>query len=107
MMRRSIFVTGAASGIGRETARLFAQRRWFVGLFDLNDNTLAALASEFGAEHCCWQKLDVTRLTGLQTQLGLSSLFAVAIDAPAVVGRPSQKMECISQTNSHPYRLRQ
>ena len=71
MKRRSIFVTGAASGIGRETARLFAQRRWFVGLFDLNDNTLAALASEFGAEHCCWQKLDVTDAENFQRAVTL------------------------------------
>lgn len=55
-----------------------------------------------------WQKLDATGLQSLQAQLGLRSLFAVAVEVPAaVVGCPSQKMETISQTNSHPYRLRQ
>jgi NAD(P)-dependent dehydrogenase (short-subunit alcohol dehydrogenase family) len=34
--QKSIFVTGAASGIGRATAQLFAERGWFVGLFDVN-----------------------------------------------------------------------
>jgi NAD(P)-dependent dehydrogenase (short-subunit alcohol dehydrogenase family) len=35
--RKSIFVTGAASGISRATALLFAERGWFVGLFDVNE----------------------------------------------------------------------
>ena len=35
--RKSIFVTGAASGIGAETARYFAQRGWFTGLYDVNE----------------------------------------------------------------------
>jgi NAD(P)-dependent dehydrogenase (short-subunit alcohol dehydrogenase family) len=35
--QKSIFVTGAASGIGRATALLFAERGWFVGLFDVNE----------------------------------------------------------------------
>ena len=30
--RKSIFITGAASGIGRHTALLFASRGWFVEL---------------------------------------------------------------------------
>src|SRR5262249_23978109 len=39
--QKTIFVTGAASGIGRATAQLFAQRGWFVGLFDVNEAGLA------------------------------------------------------------------
>ena len=34
--RRAIFITGAASGMGRETARLFAARGWFVGAYDID-----------------------------------------------------------------------
>jgi NAD(P)-dependent dehydrogenase (short-subunit alcohol dehydrogenase family) len=45
--QKSIFVTGAGSGIGRATAQLFAERGWFVGLFDVNpeglDETAASL----------------------------------------------------------------
>lgn len=45
--QKSIFVTGAGSGIGRATAQLFAERGWFVGLFDVNgeglEETSAAL----------------------------------------------------------------
>ena len=33
--RKSIFITGAGSGIGRATAVLFAERGWFVGLYDV------------------------------------------------------------------------
>ena len=44
--RRSIFVTGAASGIGLATACLFLERGWFVGCFDIDRR---ALEGEFGA----------------------------------------------------------
>jgi NAD(P)-dependent dehydrogenase (short-subunit alcohol dehydrogenase family) len=46
---KSIFITGAASGIGRETALLFAERGHAVGLFDLNEKGLAEVAAEIGA----------------------------------------------------------
>ena len=56
--RRAIFVTGAASGIGRATAALFAERGWFVGAADVDEAGLAALAAEttIGAA----VRLDVT-----------------------------------------------
>jgi NAD(P)-dependent dehydrogenase (short-subunit alcohol dehydrogenase family) len=34
--RKSIFITGAGSGIGRASAKLFAERGWYVGLYDQN-----------------------------------------------------------------------
>lgn len=58
--RKSIFVTGAASGMGRETARLFHGKGWFVGGFDVNDTGLASLRDELGAENCLVRRLDVT-----------------------------------------------
>jgi NAD(P)-dependent dehydrogenase (short-subunit alcohol dehydrogenase family) len=58
--RKSIFITGAASGIGRETARLFAKQGWFVGAYDVQDAALAALESELGVDNGLFQKLDVT-----------------------------------------------
>jgi NAD(P)-dependent dehydrogenase (short-subunit alcohol dehydrogenase family) len=58
--RKSIFITGAASGIGRATAVLFAGRGWFVGAFDLNEQGLATLAQEIGGGNCITGRLDVT-----------------------------------------------
>ncbi|HYD72750.1 MAG TPA: SDR family oxidoreductase [Candidatus Binatia bacterium] len=43
--QKSIFVTGAGSGIGRATAQLFAERGWFVGLFDVNPDGLQETAA--------------------------------------------------------------
>lgn len=36
VQQKSIFITGAGSGIGRAAAQLFAERGWFVGLFDID-----------------------------------------------------------------------
>jgi NAD(P)-dependent dehydrogenase (short-subunit alcohol dehydrogenase family) len=58
--RKSIFITGAASGMGRETARLFHAKGWFVGGFDVNEAGLASLCDELGAENCLTRRLDVT-----------------------------------------------
>ena len=55
----SIFITGAASGIGRETALLFAQRGWRVGAADLDEAGLARLATDIGEERCLTGRLDV------------------------------------------------
>jgi NAD(P)-dependent dehydrogenase (short-subunit alcohol dehydrogenase family) len=43
--QKSIFITGAGSGIGRATAQLFAERGWFVGLFDVNPQGLEETAA--------------------------------------------------------------
>ncbi|MEO1136669.1 MAG: SDR family oxidoreductase [Pseudomonadota bacterium] len=59
--RKSIFITGAASGIGAETARLFHSRGWFCGLYDINEQGLQDVATELGAENCHVAKLDVTK----------------------------------------------
>jgi len=46
--RRSIFITGAGSGIGRATAVLFASRGWFCGLFDIDAAGIAETARLLG-----------------------------------------------------------
>ena len=43
---QAIFITGAASGIGAATARLFAAKGWRVGLADINAAGLAAVAAD-------------------------------------------------------------
>jgi NAD(P)-dependent dehydrogenase (short-subunit alcohol dehydrogenase family) len=58
--RQSIFITGAASGMGRETAKLFHAKGWFVGAYDVNTDGLATLAQEIGNDNCITGRLDVT-----------------------------------------------
>lgn len=57
--RKSIFITGAASGIGAETARYFSKRGWFCGLYDVNQAGLDSLQTELGKNNCISAKLDV------------------------------------------------
>lgn len=68
-MQRRVFITGAASGIGRASARLFAARGWLVGLADRDGAGLASLAQELGPEtgvvFCC----DVTDTSALARAL--------------------------------------
>lgn len=57
--RKCIFITGAASGIGRATARRFAAGGWFIGAFDVNADGLAALRDELGEANVFARTLDV------------------------------------------------
>ncbi len=58
-MKKSIFITGAASGIGKETALFFAEKGWFVGLYDVNENALESLAKSIGIQNCSFKRMDV------------------------------------------------
>jgi NAD(P)-dependent dehydrogenase (short-subunit alcohol dehydrogenase family) len=58
--RKSIFITGAASGLGREVARFFAGKGWFVGLADVNDAGTAETAAMLPAGQSSSHHLDVT-----------------------------------------------
>ncbi len=58
--RKCIFITGAASGIGRATAELFAERGWFVGAYDIDQQGLATIASDIGSDGCLTRCLDVS-----------------------------------------------
>ncbi len=44
------FITGAASGIGRATAELFAERGWWIGAADWNIEGLEALRDALGKD---------------------------------------------------------
>ncbi len=59
----SIFVTGAASGIGRATALLFGQRGWFVGCCDVDEGGAKSVAKEIEAlGKTAWHaRIDVTK----------------------------------------------
>ena len=60
--RETIFITGAASGIGRSTASFFARKGWFVGAYDIDEQGLASLCEEIGSDNSCCRKMDVTEL---------------------------------------------
>ncbi len=66
---KSIFITGAASGIGLATARLFYSEGWFVGAYDVNEMDLLALKAELG-DNCCIGVLDVTDKEAFDNVLG-------------------------------------
>lgn len=62
--RKTIFITGAGSGIGRATAHLFAERGWFVGLFDLNEAGLRETAQPVAPDQHMLATFDVRDRAG-------------------------------------------
>ena len=50
MNRQSIFITGAASGIGRAVAHRFANRDWRVGLSDIEEKSLKDLHDQIDGD---------------------------------------------------------
>lgn len=69
MSRKSIFITGAGKGIGKATAKLFVQKGWFVGLFDMNAKEIEILASELGEDTCSMHTGDVRNVSDIQSAL--------------------------------------
>lgn len=65
---KSVFITGAGSGMGREGVKLFHARGWRVGAVDRNDDGLAALSLELGPG--LWTRVvDVTDKSALDAAL--------------------------------------
>jgi len=63
----SIFITGAASGIGKATAIYFHNKGWFVGLADRDQDGLKRLQEELGQQRCCPLVMDVTKVETIET----------------------------------------
>lgn len=76
MARPSIFITGAAAGIGRATARLFLSEGWFVGAYDVDAQGLASLAQEAGQGSLLTGQLDVRDVAAWEREL--KQFFAAA-----------------------------
>ncbi|MBT5686681.1 MAG: SDR family NAD(P)-dependent oxidoreductase, partial [Gammaproteobacteria bacterium] len=70
MEHKSIFLTGAASGIGRATAELFHSKGWFVGCFDVDNDALQDLGKTLG-DRCYTAYLDVRDKAAFDTALAL------------------------------------
>ena len=71
---RVVLITGAARGIGAETARQAAARGATLALLGLEPEKLAALAAELGARHV-WHECDVT------DEAALGAAVAATLDA--------------------------
>jgi NAD(P)-dependent dehydrogenase (short-subunit alcohol dehydrogenase family) len=68
-MPKSIFITGAGSGMGREGAKLFHAKGWRVAAVDRNEAGLASLTQEVGAEKLWTRTMDVTDKAALDAAL--------------------------------------
>src|SRR5438105_3436660 len=65
----AIFVTGAASGIGKATALLFAGRGWLVGCYDVDVDGARKTAEACG-RHACHGRIDVTSAESWKLAVG-------------------------------------
>lgn len=64
-----VFITGAGAGIGRALAMRFAQAGWRVGLFDVDEPAVAALAQSFPSGQALHGRLNVSQPADWQAQL--------------------------------------
>lgn len=81
LARKTVFVTGGASGIGAEIVQAFAQQNARVGFVDIDQDAGAALAEKLGenvAFSCCdLRDIDALRnsFTSLAERLGPASVL--------------------------------
>ncbi|BBZ69682.1 SDR family oxidoreductase [Mycobacterium paraseoulense] len=66
---KSVFITGAGSGMGREGAKLFHAKGWRVGAVDRNAEGLTTLQQELGGERLWTRQVDVTDRAALEGAL--------------------------------------
>lgn len=65
-MAKTLFVTGAASGIGKATAALFGQKGWRVGCYDIDVEGARQVAESIGPS-CAYGRIDVRSEESWQT----------------------------------------
>jgi NAD(P)-dependent dehydrogenase (short-subunit alcohol dehydrogenase family) len=58
---KTVFITGAAHGIGLATAKSYASQGWYVGLYDINHEALEALLASGDFANACARHCDVTQ----------------------------------------------
>ncbi|PCD04816.1 short-chain dehydrogenase [Sphingomonas spermidinifaciens] len=106
MAGKRLFVTGGASGIGRAVAHLFAARGFTVGLADINEAGLAAVAAELPAGQASTHVLDVRdreqwdrALADFAGAGGIDVLFnnaGIAVGGPFAATDPVELDRCIA-----------
>jgi NAD(P)-dependent dehydrogenase (short-subunit alcohol dehydrogenase family) len=66
---KSIMITGAASGMGREGARLFHANGWRVGAIDRDNEGLESLVRELNSDRIWTRIVDVTDKSAFESAL--------------------------------------
>lgn len=74
--RKSIFITGGGSGIGRAVAIYFAERGWFVGLADIDEAGMEVTRDMINNGFTHLHKLDVRDRTAWDEALNAFSIAA-------------------------------
>ncbi len=64
-----ILISGAARGIGKAIAKLFAEKGWYLALLDIDNTTLTETALEFPEDRRCYIQCDVTKDEDIQKAL--------------------------------------
>lgn len=103
-----IFITGAASGIGKATSELFAANNWNVAVADVNFSAASELAGELGANAVPFA-VDVRDVDSLERALaefcgssgGLDVLFNCAgvLDMRRHIDTPLERQKFILDVN--------
>jgi len=66
---KTVFITGAASGIGLLTAKLFSRKGYFVGLYDINSDEIQKLLLSDDFPNACGSYCDVTKNDSIKDAL--------------------------------------
>lgn len=89
-MDRRVVVTGASSGIGAATVRLFRKHGWMVVAVARRQERLEALAAETGAEFFVADLTDSSQVTALREHLAASgAVHALINNAGGALGLDS------------------
>jgi NAD(P)-dependent dehydrogenase (short-subunit alcohol dehydrogenase family) len=87
-MSKTIFVTGAASGIGRATSLLFGRKGWVVGCYDVDVDGARKVAEEIG-KGTFHGRIDVTSEESWKTAItdfrGLSGTLDVLFNCAGIL----------------------
>jgi len=66
---KTVFITGAASGIGLQTAKKFASQGYFVGLYDINNDAIETQLASSEFPNACGCYCDVSNTESVQEAL--------------------------------------
>ena len=79
MSSKTLFITGASTGIGAETARAAVRDGWRVALFARSQDKLDALVAELGTEAALALPGDVTKMSDLEDAVAKPKPISAAL----------------------------